>query len=67
MARTGRPKAELIVSDEEREELERLARRSRTNRSVALRAKIILRCADGRLNQTVAQQLRTSGQTVCKV
>jgi transposase len=66
VARTGRPKAELIVSDEEREELERLARRSRTNRNLALRAKIILRCADGLLSQAVAKQLRTSGQTVCK-
>ena len=66
MARTGRPKAQLIVTDEEREELDRLARRWRTNRNLALRAKIVLRCASGLTNQTVAKQVRTSGQTVGK-
>jgi transposase len=66
VARTGRPKAELSVTHEEREELERLARRWRTNRHLALRAKIILRCASGLTNQTVAKQVRTSGQTVGK-
>lgn len=66
MARTGRPKAELIVTDEERDELKRLTRRWRTNRHVALRAKIILRCATGLTNQAVAKQVRTSGQTVGK-
>jgi len=62
----GRPKAPLIVSEQERQELERLTRRWRTNRNVAMRAKIILRCASGLTNQAVAREVRTSGQTVCK-
>jgi transposase len=66
VARTGRPKVELTINDQERDELERLVRRWRTNRNVALRAKIILRCACGHTNQDVAKQLRTSGQTVGK-
>lgn len=66
MARTGRPKALLIVTNTERSELERLARRARTNRHLALRAKIVLGCAGGVANQTVAQQLRTSVVTVGK-
>lgn len=66
MARTGRPKAELVVSGSEREELERLARRARTNRHVAMRAKIVLACAEGDTNVAVAKKLRTSHVTVGK-
>ena len=50
----------------ERGELERLARRARTNRHVALRAKIVLRCARGESNVAVAAKLRCSNVTVCK-
>jgi transposase len=64
MARTGRPKAELKLTDAEREELERLARRARTNRNLAQRAKIILQSASGLLNTRVARKLRTSVTTV---
>lgn len=56
--------AALILSDAEREELERLARRSRHARRIAFRAKIVLACATGRTNGAVANKLRTSGQTV---
>jgi hypothetical protein len=37
MPRTGRPKAELTVTQDERVELERLARRGRTNRDLVER------------------------------
>ena len=50
----------------ERGELERLARRARTNRHVALRAKIVLRCARGESNVAVAAKLRCSNVTVGK-
>ncbi len=63
MARTGRPKARLEVTAVERGELERLARRARTNRHVALRAKIVLRCARGESNVAVAAK-RCSNVTV---
>ena len=60
MARTGRPRAKLILSEEETIELERLARRSRTNRHLAMRAKRILKSARGLANTVVAKELRTS-------
>lgn len=66
MPRTGRPKEELIVTEWQRTELERLARRSRTNRHLALRAKIVLTSAEGHTNVDVAKKLRTSHVTVCK-
>ena len=66
MARTGRPKTPLVVTDEQRTELERLARRARTNRSVALRAKIVLASAKGLANTAVAAKLRTTAVTVGK-
>jgi transposase len=66
VATTGRPKAELTIGNHQREELERLARRSRTNRSLALRAKIVLRCASGMVNKDVGAQLHVSAQTVGK-
>ena len=44
MARTGRPKSPLTISDEERQELVLLTKRARVNRSLAFRAKIVLAC-----------------------
>jgi transposase len=45
-------------------ELDRLARRARTNRAIAFRAKIILACAGGETNRAVAKQMRTKEHTV---
>ena len=64
--RSGGPKATLTVSGAQRAELDRLARRSRTNRHLAFRAKIILACADGTNNIDVAAHLRTNASTVGK-
>lgn len=64
MARTGRPKAPLILSEEERAELVRLTRRGRVNRSIAFRAKIVLACGDGHSNTEVARLLKTGNHTV---
>jgi transposase len=66
MARTGRPKAKLELTDEEREDLERFARRMRTNRHLATRAKIILECDKGLSNVAVAAKVRVSNVTVGK-
>ena len=66
MAITGRPKAELVLSESEREELVRLTNRARVSRGLAFRAKLVLACADGDNNSTVARVHRTSNQTVCK-
>ena len=62
--RSGRPKAALAVTPEQREELERLARRRTTAQAVALRARIILRCAEGGHNGEVAEALGITRQTV---
>jgi len=43
----GRPKAELIVSDEDRATLTRWTARRTTAQALALRSRIILRCATG--------------------
>src|SRR6516164_10521185 len=45
--RPGRPVAELVLTDGEREQLVRWARRAKTSQALALRAKIVLACADG--------------------
>jgi transposase len=65
MSKPGRPKAPLILTTDERTELERLTRRSRTNRRLAFRAALVLACADGATNTEVARRYRTSNQCVC--
>jgi transposase len=64
--RTGRPKSELKLTDQERRELESLSHRSRTSSFLARRARIVLACAQGGDNKTVARRLRLSPTTVCK-
>ena len=66
MAKIGRPKLELLVSDNERAELGRLARRAHVNRHVAFRARLVLACADESSNTAVARRHRTTNQTVGK-
>ncbi|MGX1885777.1 IS630 family transposase [Streptomyces sp. NPDC055287] len=64
MARTGRPKAELTLSDEERAALEGWVRSRSTPQAWALRCRIILACADGASNKDVAAQLGSTPQAV---
>jgi transposase len=66
MAKTGRPKVELQVSDTEHAELLRLARRAHVNRHVAFRARVVLACADEPSNTMVAKRLRTTNHTIGK-
>jgi len=66
MARTGRPLPVLELSEAEREELGRWERRRKTAQALALRARIILRCAQGRSNAEVAQLLGVARPTVGK-
>ncbi len=63
---SGRPKAELVLSETEREQLTALTMRRKTAQAVALRARIVLTCADGIDNKTVAAKLRVTQQTVSK-
>jgi transposase len=62
----GRPKAKLEISDDERETLQRYTRRRKSSQSLALRSRIVLRCATGKDNRLVAEELGVSEQTVCK-
>ena len=66
MARTGRPKAGLTVTDQERETLQRWARRPKSAQQLALRSKIVLACAEGKDNKTVAAELAVHQVTVGK-
>jgi transposase len=67
MARTGRPKAELVLSEEERLTLERLTNRRKTAQALATRARIVLACAKpGATNREVAARLKVSEATVGK-
>jgi transposase len=62
----GRPKAELTLTTSERSELERLARRPKSAQALALRARIVLGCAEGATNSAVAAELGICGATVGK-
>ena len=64
--RTGRPLLPLLITDDQRSTLESWARRPKTAQSLALRAKIILACAEGKPNGVVATQTRVRQQTVGK-
>jgi transposase len=56
----------LALTDQEREQLLRWGRRAKSAQSLALRSKIILSCADGMDNTSVAAQLGCSTATVGK-
>ena len=62
----GRPMPPLILDDTERETLERWVRRPKTTQGLALRARMILACAEGRSNIAVAADLEVSDETVGK-
>ena len=67
MARTGRPKAPLVLSEAEREQLLRWSRRRKSAAGLALRSRIVLACAvPGVLNTQVAADLQVAPNTVNK-
>jgi transposase len=66
MARRGRPVAEIVLSDDERETLERWARRPKSAQSLALRCRIVLGAAAGLTNQQIAAELGCNPVTVGK-
>ena len=62
----GRPIPPLALEGNERETLEQWTRRPKTAQALALRARIVLACADGRSNTAVAANLRVCVDTVGK-
>src|SRR2546429_2023337 len=64
--RIGRPIPPLALTDDERETLERWARRPTTAQALAQRARVILACAADETNTRVARHLRLTKQTVGK-
>jgi transposase len=60
----GRPKAELVLTEAERAQLARWARRAKTAQFLAMRAKIVLACAEGVMNKQVAADLGVDESTV---
>ena len=62
----GRPMPPVSLDEVERETLVRWVRRPKTAQALALRARMILGCAEGRSNTTVGADLGVSDETVGK-
>ena len=62
----SRPLAQLELSEEERTTLTRWMQRPKTAQALALRARVVLRSAEGLSNQAVAAQLGVNQETVGK-
>ena len=58
--RTGRPKAELKLSNSEQNMLEAWTRRRMSAQGLAQRARIVLLCASGKNNSEAASELKVS-------
>ncbi len=64
--RTGRPKRPLILTADERERLQSLAHRARSQPLLARRARVVLACAEGWPHKVVAHRQRCSLGMVAK-
>lgn len=62
----GRPTVRIELSAEERETLQRWARRHSSSQALALRCRIVLACADGSSNIDIATELGVHKTTVSK-
>ena len=56
----------MILSDEERAELQRIARRAKSAQALALRARIVLACADGLTNRDAGAKVGVEPHTVSR-
>jgi len=63
---SGRPTKPLDLTPQEKEKLAMLARRPKSSQAIAMRARIVLACAEGMSNGAAANRLRITGATVCK-
>jgi putative transposase len=62
----GRPKAELVLSDEERSQLTSISRSRSISAALVARARIVLAAAAGEPNSAIAQHLHLTRGTVGK-
>lgn len=62
----GRPKTQLVLTQVELEQLTALTLRRKTEQALALRARIVLACAQGNDNKVVAIHQHVTPQTVSK-
>lgn len=56
----------IVLSDEERDQLESVARRRTAQQRMVLRARIVLAAADGEENAAIAERLEVALNTVIK-
>ena len=66
MGLRGRPAPQVLLTDEERETLERWARRPKSAQALAFRCRIVLAAASGESNSDIAARLGCSRTTVGK-
>ena len=66
MAKRGRPVSAVVLTDQERETLQRWARRAKSSQALAQRCRIVLGCGAGKSNKEVAAEVGVWPQTVCK-
>ena len=59
-------RVDVVLSSDEREVLERWARRPKSSQALALRCRIVLAAAEGEQSKDIAARLGCSGQTVGK-
>jgi putative transposase len=62
----GRPKAELLLSEDERSQLNSIARSRSISAALVTRARIVLAAAAGEPNSAIAQRLQLTRATVGK-
>jgi len=62
----GRPKAELVMSDDERAQLTSFARSRSLPASLSMRARIVLSSSEGEVNSSIAERLKLTRATVGK-
>jgi transposase len=64
--RRGRPTAQIVLTDDERQTLQRWAQRGSSSQALALRCRIVLACAQGLSNVAAGAQLGVHPVTVAK-
>ena len=62
----GRPKTELVLTEDEQAQLQSFARSRSLPSAISDRARIVLSCADGEPNNSIAQRLKLTNTTVGK-